>query len=372
MSTYNRINPYIARIKERALLTGSSSTKKTYHISLDLSGGPLPFTVGDSVGILPRNDPILVEEILKTAHFSGEESILDPKTKETSPLRSFLEMKANLSKIPSRLISLLCSRGAPLQKLVEDREQMSSFLTENHVLDLLHQCPKATYSPHELVENLLPLMPRLYSIASSAKVFPDELHLTVSFVSYPLHGKLRHGVASHFLCEQAKIESTSIPIYIQPSNGFTLPSPDASMILIGPGTGVAPFRAFLQERLAKGAKGRNWLFFGERHKATDFYYESFFTDLAQKSFLRLDTAFSRDQKEKIYVQHRLLENSASIWDWLQSGALIYVCGDAEKMAKDVDKALQHIVHKHGALSEEDAYLYLRRLRKEKRYLQDVY
>lgn len=355
MSIYNRLHPYIARIKERFLLTAPSSTKKTYHLSLDLSSGPLPFTIGDSVAILPKNDPKVVEEILKNVEFDGKELIVEPKTKTLLPLREFLETKANLTKIHSRLLSLL---------------KKESLSTDHHVVDLI--APKTRLSPQELADALLPLLPRFYSIASSSKMHPSEIHLTVSALSYNVQGKLRRGVASHFLCEQAFIESTPIPLYIQPSNGFTLPSPDASIILIGPGTGIAPFRAFLQERLITRAKGRNWLFFGERHQASDFYYEPFFTELVKKEFLRLDTAFSRDQEEKIYVQHRLLQQSASIWDWLQTGAHLYVCGNAEFMAKDVDAALRQIARKHGHLSEEEAAAYFKQLRQEKRYLLDVY
>ena len=367
LSTYNRTNPYIARIKERYLLTAPTSTKQTYHVTLDLPTTSLPFTVGDSVAILPQNDPSIVDRILKALHLSGEESIVDPKTKTSLSLHSYLLTKANLSKANSRLLSLLNQHH-----LLEDKEKLSSVLLCHNVLDFLRLYRTSSLFPQEFADSLLPLMPRFYSIASSSKVFPNEIHLTISFLSYMQQGETRYGVASYFLCQQAALESTPIPLYIQPSNGFCLPSPDDSIILIGPGTGVAPFRAFLQERLADQAKGRNWLFFGERHRATDFYYEPFFTELARKNFLRLDTAFSRDQAEKIYVQHKLQEHGASIWDWLEQGAFLYVCGDADQMAKDVDLALEHIAAKHGSLSLEDARLYLKRLRKDKRYLLDVY
>jgi len=357
LSIYNRSHPYIARIKERSLLTASGSTKQTYHLSLDLSSGPLSFVPGDSVAILPENDPKVVGEILKNAKLDAETEILDPKTKTPLSLRLFLKTKANLTKIHPRLLALL---------------KVPSASKDQHVVDLVSHSTASTYTPQELADALLPLMPRFYSIASSSNMHPGEIHLTVSAISYLVEGKLRQGVASHFLCHEAKIESTPIPLYIQPSNGFALPSPDASIILIGPGTGVAPFRAFLQERLISQAKGRNWLFFGERHRASDFYYEPFFQELVKRHFLRLDTAFSRDQPEKIYVQHKLLEHSAFIWDWLQTGAYLYVCGNAEFMAKDVDLALRQIVGQHGNLDGENATLYLRQLRQEKRYLLDVY
>jgi sulfite reductase (NADPH) flavoprotein alpha-component len=215
-------------------------------------------------------------------------------------------------------------------------------------------------------------MPRFYSIASSPKVYADEIHLTVAYSSAHVDGHLIVGVGSHFLCEQAHIESTPIPLYIQPSNHFTLPTPTTSIILIGPGTGIAPFRAFIQERLATQAEGHNWLFFGERNRATDFYYGDYWTALEAQGRLRLDTAFSRDQAEKIYVQHKMLENKKALWEWLQQGAHLYVCGDAERMAKDVDAALQQIVQEEGLLTEEEARKYLKTLRQEKRYLLDVY
>jgi sulfite reductase (NADPH) flavoprotein alpha-component len=372
LSTYNRANPYFARLKERTLLNNSSSTKKTYHLSLDLSQEELPFTVGDSIAVLPENDPALVSKILKHLKQSGGEKVFDPKTTASFTLQKFLQTKANLVRSNSNILKLLHTRGEAVQPLLENREKLNLFLQSHSLLDILHTYPKAKLDPQELIGSLMPLMPRFYSIASSPKVFTKEIHLTVSYLTYTLHGEARHGVASHFLCTQAELESTPIPIYVQPSHGFSLPDPDASIILIGPGTGVAPFRAFLQERLAQNAKGRNWLFFGERNRASDFYYEPFFTQLEKQNFLRLDTAFSRDQAEKVYVQHKLEEQASSIWDWLQTGAFLYVCGNADKMAKDVDAALQKIAREQGNLSEEEARLYLKKLRAEKRYLLDVY
>ena len=213
------------------------------------------------------------------------------------------------------------------------------------------------------------MMPRFYSVASSPKLFKHEIHLTVASLVYETAGGPRRGVGSHFLGHTAVPFETSIPIYVQPSNGFTLPAdPDASIIMIGPGTGIAPFRAFLQEREALGASGRNWLFFGERNRETDFYYEDYFRSLKN---LRLDLAFSRDSAEKVYVQHKLWENRADIWNWLQNGAYLFVCGDADKMAKDVDLTLLRIGQDAG-LAEEDSREWLKALRKSRHYLQDVY
>jgi sulfite reductase (NADPH) flavoprotein alpha-component len=217
------------------------------------------------------------------------------------------------------------------------------------------------------------MLPRFYSIASSQLLFPEEVHLTVASLSYHVRGIERFGVGSHFLCKRALLRETPIPFYVQTSHNFTLPEdPLASIILIGPGTGIAPFRAFLQERLAKQAKGKNWLFFGERNRATDFYYEDFWLSLEHQGRLRLDCAFSRDGSEKIYVQHKLWEQKKDLWCWIEEGAYLYICGNAEKMAKDVELTLQKIAISEGALTEELARAKIKTLKTEKRLLMDVY
>jgi sulfite reductase (NADPH) flavoprotein alpha-component len=254
--------------------------------------------------------------------------------------------------------------------LPENKGKLSEFLHTHSLLDLsgMHAAPDLSS-----ISKLMPLLPRFYSIANSALVFPDEIHLTVAYVTYVANGQIRKGIGSYFLCSYAQESMTPIPIYLQPSNHFTLPDDGgASIILMGPGTGVAPFRAFLQERLASSATGRNWLFFGERNRATDFYYEPFFTELAKAGRLRLDLAFSRDTAEKTYVQHKMYEERKSLWAWLQEGAYFYVCGDAEEMAKDVDAMLHRIAREVGGMTEEESHLYVKRLRAEKRYLTDVY
>lgn len=348
---YSRTHPYLARIKERWPLTKPGSSKKTYHIVLDIEDSGLVFKVGDSIGVLATNDREVVDQILRKLGASGSEEILDPRSNTTHSFREFLLHKANISKVSFHKLYNVEKTSIPLIHLIE------------------HHKP----SPTELCKILLPLMPRFYSIASSPKVYPNEIHLTVAFVSSVIDGGVHFGVGSRFLCEQAEIESTPIPIYVQPSNHFTLPAdPNASIILIGPGTGIAPFRAFLQERLAMQAEGRNWVFFGERNRAADFYYEEFWTELEKQGRIRLDTAFSRDQAEKIYVQHKMLEQKRSFWEWVQEGGFIYVCGDAEEMAKDVDEALQQIAREEGGMREEEARKFFKSLRMERRYLLDVY
>lgn len=347
---HSRSQPFFSKIKKREKISKPGSSRDTYHIVLE--GSPsLEFHVGDSIGALPQNDPHLVDLIIKKLDAKADESIEDPKTGKSFLFRDFLLHKANINRVSFHKI-------------------FSVEKTSSHLLDLVETLKP---SPHELCKILLPLMPRFYSIASSRKMFPDEIHLTVAHTQFSLQGKPYFGVGSHFLCSQAEILLSPIPIYVQPSHSFRLPSnPDAPIIMIGPGTGVAPFRAFIQERLALRSEGKNWLFFGERNQKTDFYYEEFFKELEAQGRLRLDTAFSRDQPEKIYVQHKMLEHKKALWQWIQEGAYLYVCGDAEKMAKDVDGALLQIGAEEGNMNREEARLFFKNLRQEKRYLLDVY
>jgi len=364
LSNYSRTQPFQAKILDRYLLTKPGSTKETTHIVL--STQDFPFEVGDSIGVFPENDHCLVDQILS---ITGDSPIFDRRSNTTLSFREFLLSKANLTKCTSALLKTIPS--PKIAPLLENKLELQSLLQTHHLVDILRIFTPAP-SPQEIANALLPLMPRFYSIASSPKMFPDQIHLTVASLIYPSAGGLRHGVGSHFLCHQAN-ECTPIPIYVQPSNGFTIPAdPNAPMILIGPGTGIAPFRAFLQERLFLQHKGANWLFFGERNRATDFYYEDYWLELEHQKRLRLDVAFSRDSAEKIYVQHLLWEQRKDIWDWIQKGAYLYVCGDAEKMAKDVDLTLHRIAAEQGNLIEEDAREFIKALRKERRYLQDVY
>jgi len=368
IKNYSRTHPYLSRIRARSLLTGPSSTKKTYHVVLEIERGQFPFKVGDSIGVLAQNDPEEVETILKKLGCFGEETLFDPRENVTTLVRDFLLNKANISRVHAPFFRLLNGQDPLL--LPENKVKLSEFLHTHSLLDLLQN--HKLYDLSSLTK-LMPLLPRFYSIANSARVFPDEIHLTVAYVTYITSGQIRKGIGSYFLCSYAKENTTPIPIYLQPSNHFTLPDdPAASIILVGPGTGIAPYRAFLQERLALNATGRNWLFFGERNRASDFYYESFLTQLVSQGRLRLDLSFSRDTVDKTYVQHKMYEEKKSLWAWLQEGAYFYVCGDAEEMAKDVDAMLHRIVREEGGMKEEDAHLYIKQLRKDRRYLTDVY
>jgi len=355
MNPPNRSHPFSSHIVERYLLTGKGSTKKTWHLSLSLAGSGITYQPGDSVAILPENDPADVRDFLSAAGCNGNEEISDPRRGVKSSLYDFLIAKANLHKVsPALRTRLECA--------VSDALPAELVATAKNPL-----------APHEIPSLLLPLLPRFYSIASSQHLFNHEVHLTVASVCYEIDGKIRYGVGSHFLCERAHIGKTAIPLYIQSSNGFALPSdPNASIILVGPGTGVAPYRAFLQERLFKRMSGRNWLFFGERHREHDFYYANFWLDLEKEQHLRLDLAFSRDGAQKVYVQHKMWENRKDLWAWIKEGAYFYVCGDAKEMAKDVEAMLQKIAAEEGGLSDEAARRKIKELRSQKRYLADVY
>lgn len=340
-TTYNKSNPFHAKIKERKRLTKEGSTKETYHVVLDLKDSDMEFKVGDSVGILGQNSPAFVDRFLKKMKADGNTLVIDPRSKQEMTLFDFLSFKANLHRLSSAL---------------------QHHLSGEKVLPL-----------SELLPHFAPLLPRFYSVASSLHVHPEEVHLTVALLTFMHEDEPHYGVASHFLCHLAEVDKTLVPLYVQPARHFALPEDSSrSLIMIGPGTGVAPYRGFLQERIAKQASGKHWLFFGERNRSTDFLYEEFWTDLSEQNQLRLDLAFSRDTPEKTYVQHRMLENAAELWKWIQNGAIIYICGDASRMAKDVEAALLHIFEKQGHMSHDDAKAYLKQLRADKRYLLDVY
>jgi sulfite reductase (NADPH) flavoprotein alpha-component len=283
------------------------------------------------------------------------------------PSRKTLELFATRTTDPTERTAL--------ERLLapEAKESLTAFLREREFVDLLAEFPRARLSPQEFVDQLRRLMPRLYSIASSLRAHPAEVHLTVAVVRYTTNGRPRAGVCSSFLADRVAVGRTVVPVFVSHSH-FGLPeSADTDVIMIGPGTGVAPFRGFLEERAATGAAGRNWLFFGDQHRATDFLYEEDFVSFQRRGVLaRLDTAFSRDQAHKIYVQDRMRENGAELWRWLAAGAHFYVCGDAKRMAPDVEQALQEIVAQHGGMDTAAAADYVKSLRREKRYQRDVY
>lgn len=376
---YSRTHPFLATITDRYSLTRPGSSKTTFHLVLDLRESGIHYKPGDSLAIYPLNDPIIVARILSLLGANGEERVM-MKTGEELPFRQFLGAKANLHACGRSLFATLISgypeggRRSEFDQMLfpESRDILKAYLEQYHVWDLLEES-KATISPQVLTELLMPLLPRFYSIASSMNAVGEEAHLTVSLTEYESGGYKRLGVASHYLGHLAPLHEAVIPVYLQPSKDFTVPVDDgASMIMVGPGTGVAPYRGFLQERMVRNAAGRNWLFFGERNRETDFFYQDYWSELEIRGKLRLDSAFSRDQQRKVYVQHLLLERGDEIYHWLKEGAYLYVCGDAENMAKAVDETLQRIYQQYGGLDRLQAAEAVKALRKEKRYLRDVY
>jgi sulfite reductase (NADPH) flavoprotein alpha-component len=371
MSTPNRLNPFHARIKDRYPLTKPGSTKETHHVVLDLKNSQISFKVGDSLGIYGDNDPTLVKRIISTLKLSPDTPLVHPRTQETMTLNAFLTKKAHTSRLTSSFLKVF--NDPSLQNLLTNKAALDHYLATNDVLDFLLEFAHLPFSLQDLAAAFSPLLPRFYSVASSLLTHPDEVHLTIAVSSYLHRNELRYGVASHFLSHLAKVDETPIPCYVQAAPHFTLPHDDGiHLIMVGPGTGVAPFRGFLQERLARSAPGKHWLFFGERHREHDFFYEEFWNSLVQQQKLSLDLAFSRDQNDKVYVQHKLYEKGAKIWAWLQEGAHFYVCGEADPMAKDVETTLQKICQDFGKLTPESSHAYIKQLRREKRYLADIY
>jgi sulfite reductase (NADPH) flavoprotein alpha-component len=359
-----------ARLISSYNLNGAGSAKETRHVEISLAETDLTYEVGDALGVMPANCPELVSEILAALGCDGEEAVAGPSGVETS-LRSALLTQYEITRISAALFEAIAEsarRGGRSNGITRDE-----FTRGREVIDLLLQFPESRINPNEFVQLLNPLKPRLYSISSSPRAHPGEVHLTVGAVRYENHGRARKGVCSTFLSDRVKPGST-VPVYVQPSHGFRLP-PDGStpIVMVGPGTGIAPFRAFLEERQVIGARGRNWLFFGDQHAATDFLYcEQLEAMLSSKHLTRLDTAFSRDQPEKLYVQHRMLEQAHELYAWLEEGAHFYVCGDAKRMAKDVDAALHQVIQVASGRSAEAAIEYVTQLKSQKRYQRDVY
>jgi sulfite reductase (NADPH) flavoprotein alpha-component len=358
-------------------LSGPESEKDTRHFELDLSGWGLSFEVGDSVGVYPTNDPELVDEIIRALGATGGEQV--PRVKgEPTTLRDALLRDYSITQPTPKFLKAIAHRAdaAPTLTylLAPDRKQdLQTYLWGMEVIDFLVDHPSVRFSPEEFVGLLSKLQPRLYSVASSLKAFPDQVHLIVDVVRYESNGRVRKGVASSFLADRA--DDAPVPVFPSNAKHFHLPeNPDTPIIMVGPGTGVAPFRAYLQERRVTGAKGKNWLFFGAQHVSCDFAYEEDFDRFMKEGILtRLDCAWSRDQAQKIYVQHKMAENAAEIWKWIDAeDAQFFVCGDARRMAKDVDATLRKIVQEHGGKSVDQANEYVEKLKSEKRYKRDVY
>ena len=371
---YSRKNPFPGRMLVNRRLNSSESEKDTRHFEISLEGSGLSYEVGDSMAVYPTNDPALVAEILAALGAKGDEEV--PGRDGTTALREALLRDCGITQPTPKFLKAIAERAsaAPLlQELLdpERKQELDTYLWGMEVIDFLTEHPSVRFAAQEFVALLPKLQPRLYSIASSLKMFPEAVHFIVDVVKYKNHGRVRKGVCSTFLAERCS--DSPAPIYPTASK-FRLPEEsDAPIIMVGPGTGVAPFRAFLQERAMTGAQGKTWLFFGAQHEKSDFHYqEDFEKFMADGVLTRLDTAFSRDQAYKIYVQDRMTEAADELWKWLREGAYFYVCGDAKRMAKDVDSALRQIVHEQGGLSIEAASEYVEKLKNDKRYKRDVY
>jgi len=380
-SLYTKDNPFLARATEARMLNKEGSSKETRHFVIDLTGSDLTYASGDSLGIYPTNRAEDVVELIAALGATGSEPVMLPKATEPISLKDALTSKLALSGPTLKFLTLLGSKVTDQKEkaeldallLAEAKPQAMAYLEERHFVDLLQSFPSAKLTPQEFVDNLRRLMPRLYSIASSPLFSPRHIHLTVAIVRYTTNNRKRFGVCSTFLADRVSLAETPIPVFVTNSH-FKLPEDRSKdVIMIGPGTGVAPFRAFTQELAAKPGSGRAWLFFGDQHSKTDFLYEEEWAQYLKSGVLtRLDTAFSRDQEKKVYVQDRMREASKELWQWLSKGAHLYVCGDAKRMAKDVDQALHEIVSKEGGLTPEEAIVFVKELKKDRRYQRDVY
>ena len=373
---FNRKNPYPSRLVENRLLNAPESAKEIRHFAFALEDGGPTYEPGDALGVWPINCPRHVADVLEALNVSASDRVTVDGADMT--ITDALTTKLDVARVTPELLRWWAARSKDetLQSvLAADKQTQNAWLATHHIIDLMADSPISAeagegVSAGEFTAALKRLQPRLYSISSSPRRYRNEVHLTVSIVRYDVSGRARKGLSSTFLADRA----TSVPIFIQKSANFRLPKdPGVPIIMVGPGTGVAPFVAFLQEREAIGAKGRNWLFFGEQTSASDFYYRDELERWQGSGHLtRLDTAFSRDQADKIYVQHRMLSEGAQLWSWLQDGAYFYVCGDASHMAKDVNATLKQVIETHGHLSESEAVTYVAKMTEDKRYLRDVY
>ncbi len=372
-TVYSKSNPFPAKLLNRINLNGTGSAKETLHVEISLEGSGLTYEPGDALGVVPRNAPDLVEEFLETARIDGRENVAhgdDLSIPFAELLGSRLDLRT-LNTVILKKYAKMCDHKALLE-IAEDREKTKGWAWGRDVVDLIKEYPSSLRAG-DWVRLLRPLSPRLYSIASSIAAHPGEVHLTVAAVRYETFGRAKKGVCSTFIADMWD-EGATAGIYFHHNKNFRLPAdPNTPIIMVGPGTGIAPFRAFVEERVASGAKGENWLFFGDQHYTYDFLYQTEWQSYLKSGALsRLDLAFSRDQPQKIYVQDRMRENGKDIWAWLDKGAYFYVCGDASRMAKDVNQALIDIVAEHGGMSPEDATAYVKKMSKERRYGRDVY
>ncbi|HYI69492.1 MAG TPA: assimilatory sulfite reductase (NADPH) flavoprotein subunit [Skermanella sp.] len=375
---FDKRNPFAATIIENIVLTGRGSSKETRHVELSLEDSGLTYEPGDALGFMPGNDPASIEAVLAALDLtpSALVKIKGEPTPLGEALRSYLEITTLTPRFLDHWAGISDADALVRLTQPDHADERASFIRSHHIIDVIRHFPVNKIDAETFVTGLRPLQPRLYSIASSLAVSPDEAHLTVATVRYDLHGELRQGVASGHLATRAELDGQLL-VYIQKNPHFRLPADDVPIIMIGAGTGIAPYRAFMQEREARGSSGQSWLFFGERNFRTDFLYQTEWQSLIKDEILtRMDVAFSRDRNTdgggKVYVQHRLKERSRDLFAWLEEGAHLYVCGDAARLAPDVHLALAAIVAEEGGLGAAAAEDYLQRLQRDRRYQRDVY
>ncbi|MCC2930733.1 assimilatory sulfite reductase (NADPH) flavoprotein subunit [Bacillus sp. LBG-1-113] len=376
-SAYSRTNPFRAEVLENLNLNGRGSNKETRHVELSLEGSGLTYEPGDSLGVYPENDPELVDALLQEMNWDPEEIVTLNKQGDVRPLKEALISHYEITVLTKPLLE----QAAHLTGSEELREllapgnegKVKAYMEGRDLLDLIRDYGPFSVTAQEFVSILRKMPARLYSIASSLSANPDEVHLTIGAVRYDAHGRERKGVCS-ILCAERLQPGDTLPVYIQHNQNFKLPKdPQTPIIMVGPGTGVAPFRSFMQEREETGAEGKAWMFFGDQHFVTDFLYQTEWQNWLKDGVLtKMDVAFSRDTEEKVYVQHRMLEQSAELFEWLQEGAAVYICGDEKHMAHDVHNTLLEIIEKEGNMTREEAEVYLADMQQQKRYQRDVY
>lgn len=368
---FSRKNPFKAEILDRIKLNAKDSNKSVFHFELSLEDSGLNYQPGDAVGIIPKNPESLVSNLIGKLNFDGNAIY---KNGFEDSIKNHLQKHYELSLLSKDFLQKYNEKAQnnKLASIIKTPAKLKDFLENHDVYDVINLFP-TDFKADELLPILPKLKPRLYSIASSPKAYPDEVHLTVGELEYESNNRVKKGICSNMIAEQLSLDD-DVEIFIDENPIFRLPQDDSKpIIMIGPGTGIAPFRAFVQERAERNASGKNWVFFGEQHFKSDFLYQTEWQNYLKKGVINnFDVAFSRDQKEKVYVQHKIEQNSAEFYQWLEEGALIYVCGDKDKMAKDVLGTITKVVSKEGKLSTADAEDYVKALRSGKRYLEDVY
>lgn len=377
VSEYSRTNPFYAEVLENINLNGRGSNKETRHLELSLEGSGLVYEPGDSLGIYPTNDPALVDELIQTCGWNAEESVTVHKNGDTLPLKDALTSHFEITVLTKPLLQKIAelTKSESLHALLEEgnEEKLKEYIAGRDLVDAARDFGPFDGTAADFTSILRKIPARLYSIASSLKANDEEVHLTIGAVRYDAHGRERQGVCS-ILCAERLQPGDTLPVYIQHNQNFKLPQdPDVPIIMVGPGTGIAPFRSFMQEREEMGANGKSWLFFGDQHFVTDFLYQTEWQKWLKDGVLtKMDVAFSRDTEEKVYVQHQMKKQSKELFDWLEQGAYVYICGDEKHMAHDVHNTLLSIIQEEGAMSKEKAESYLANLQQQKRYQRDVY